>query len=129
MLRNRRDGTVSGGNKRPEHSGNRLGGYGVSNQSPTRSLSSVTKSIRSGSRSLLVILAALALFATACGGGRSAGEADAAIAASEAAEAALVLSADLATSQLLNTSDGSATSLSEVITGDRAVLLWYWAPH
>ena len=92
----------------------------------------MTKSIRSGSRSLLVIIAALALFATACGGaggGSSSAERDAALAAGEVNEPQLQLTADLATTQVLHTADGTATSLSEVVTGDRAVLLWYWAPH
>lgn len=91
------------------------------------------KSIRSSARSLLVVIAALALFATACGGGagggRSSAERDAALDAAAVNETQLVLTSDLATSQVLHTADGTATSLSEVVTGDRAVLLWYWAPH
>lgn len=90
----------------------------------------MTKCIRSGKGSLFVMFAALALFATACGGGGpSSAEREAALAAGATNEGQLALSADLATTQVLNTADGAATSLSEVVTGDRAVLLWYWAPH
>jgi hypothetical protein len=41
----------------------------------------------------------------------------------------LALTSDVATTQLLDTADGSITQLSDVVTGDRPVLLWYWAPH
>ncbi len=33
------------------------------------------------------------------------------------------------TSEVLNIADGSITSLQEAVTGDRPVLLWFWAPH
>lgn len=84
-------------------------------------------------RMLLVIVAALALFATACGGGGGSGltseESSAAVTAGSTNEPLLELTADTSTTQLLNTRDGSITSLSEVVTGDRPVLLWFWAPH
>ena len=78
-------------------------------------------------RRLLAAVGALALFATACGG-QSAEQA----AAAEAAEAnvsQVQISSDLSATELLDTRDGSVTSLDDVVTGDRAVLLWYWAPH
>ena len=92
----------------------------------------VTNTIRSSRASkLLVTIAALALFATACGGGSgpTSEQSQAAITTAEQNEPQLELVADLAVTELLDTSDGTITSLSEVVTGDRAVLLWYWAPH
>lgn len=84
-------------------------------------------------KSLLVMLViAVALFATACGGGGSAPdteEAQSAIAAAESNQGSLQLSGDLAVSELLDARTGEITNLSEVVTGDRAVLVWYWAPH
>lgn len=83
-------------------------------------------------RKLLVTVASLALFATACGGGASgptSEAASAAIAAAAANEAQLELTADISSTQLLDTADGEIRRLADVITGDRPVLLWYWAPH
>ena len=72
-------------------------------------------------------LVALALFATACGGGA---EADpAVVAAAETNESRLSLGGDIASTELLEAATGEITSLGEVVTGDRAVLVWYWAPH
>ena len=76
---------------------------------------------------LLLIVATLALFATACGGGTVADPAATEAAASN--EAAIVTSDDISQTQMLDVSSGEITSLSEVVTGDRAVLAWYWAPH
>ena len=86
---------------------------------------------RTLARKLLVTVASLALFATACGGGGgpTSEESSAAIAAAVANEAQLQLTGDIASTQLLDTADGSIQQLSEVVTGDRPVLLWYWAPH
>lgn len=85
-------------------------------------------------RRALSLLIALTLLAGACGGGGSAGgptseQSEAAIAAAAQNEPQLTLINDLAASELLNTADGSITSLAEQITGDRPVLLWFWAPH
>ena len=79
-----------------------------------------------------MLVIAVALFATACGGGGSAPdteEAQSAIAAAESNQGSLQLSGDLAVSELLDARTGEITNLSEVVTGDRAVLVWYWAPH
>ena len=81
---------------------------------------------RRGQR-LWLVLVALALFATACGGGA---EADpAAVAAAESNESQLSLDGDIASTQLLDAATGEIASLGDVVTGDRAVLVWYWAPH
>lgn len=83
---------------------------------------------RSAKRRLLIIVTSLAIFATACGGGGS--SADPAVsAAAQSNEAQLVLTDDIGATQLLDSNSGEITSLGEVVTGDRAVLVWYWAPH
>jgi hypothetical protein len=90
----------------------------------------VSKDNRSPLRRLLVIFASLALFATACGGGGPSSEqSSAAEAAAATNETQLTLTSDIASSQVLDTADGSIARLAEVVTGDRPVLLWYWAPH
>ena len=91
----------------------------------------VSRSNRRITRKLLVIFASLALFATACGGGggQSSEAASAAEAAASTNEATLALTGDLASTQLLDTTDGGIADLGDIVTGDRPVLLWYWAPH
>lgn len=86
---------------------------------------------RTLARKLLLIFASLALFATACGGGGgpSSEAASAAEAAANTNQATLALSSDISTTQLLDTADGGIAALGDVVTGDRPVLLWYWAPH
>ena len=44
-------------------------------------------------------------------------------------EALLQPSDDVTTFEVLNVRDGSISSLSEVVTGDRPVLVWFWSPH
>lgn len=78
----------------------------------------------------LLVLGSLALFATACAGGGPSSEASSAAEAAAATnESELQLTSDLITTQLLDTADGSISDLSAVVTGDRPVLLWYWAPN
>jgi hypothetical protein len=99
----------------------------------------VTKPKPSRWAQLLVVAAAVALFATACGGGNG-GSGGAAtseqaeapnpvLALAEQNQAVLQLSDDLSVTDLLDIRTGEITDLSEVVTGDRAVLVWYWAPH
>ena len=82
-------------------------------------------------RPLIAATIALALFATACGGGGgpSSEQSNAAEAAAAVNQADLLLTGDVASTQLLDTADGSIKQLGDVVTGDRPVLLWYWAPH
>lgn len=92
----------------------------------------MTNSKRSLAHKMLLMVASLALFATACGGadgGPSSEESSAAEAAAATNELSLSLTSDVATTQLLDTADGAIAQLSDVVTGDRPVLLWYWAPH
>ena len=91
----------------------------------------MTKSKRILAHKLLLIVASLALFATACGGGGgpSSEESSAAEAAASSNEATLVLTSDVASTQLLDIANGNIAQLSDVVTGDRPVLLWYWAPN
>ena len=85
------------------------------------------------------------LILSACGGGGEAtttaqpaaaeggsGEAASSGSASEQASAnsgALQSTDDARTTEILNIADGSITSLQQAVTGDRPVLLWFWAPH
>ena len=89
----------------------------------------MTKSNSTLAHQLLSIAASLALFATACGGGPSSEQRSAAQQVASSNEATLTLTSDVASTQFLDTADGSIAQLSEVVTGDRPVLLWYWAPH
>ena len=86
---------------------------------------------RSLTRKLLTLVGALALFATACagGGGQSSEAASAAELAAQTNEPGLQLTSDITSTQLLDTVDGNISQLADVVTGDRPVLLWYWAPH
>ena len=84
---------------------------------------------------------AAGLVLSACGGGdepttvgASAATADGA-AGSNAAETAaansdaLQSTDDGRTTEVLDIADGSITTLQQAVTGDRPVLLWFWAPH
>ena len=95
----------------------------------------MTKSSRSWKSQLFMSFAGVALFATACGGGGGSGngrtseEVSAAVTTAQQNEASLTLSSDLSVSGLYDTHTGEITNLSEVVTGDRPILVWYWAPH
>lgn len=79
-------------------------------------------------RRLVTVAMAAALVVTACGGGG--GEIDPlAAAAAEVSQQLIDVSGDIATTQLIDTGSGEIASLADVVTGDRAVLVWYWAPH
>jgi len=82
-------------------------------------------------RRMAVLLTALALLATACGGktDQTPAEVSAALDTATANFNSIATSDNLADTEMLNVRDGEIVSLSDVITGDRAVLLWYWAPH
>ncbi|MEE9416413.1 MAG: hypothetical protein V3V01_14110 [Acidimicrobiales bacterium] len=78
------------------------------------------------------------LFLSACGGaGGEASTASPAAAAANADAAAqaeaniktLESTGNVRTTEVLNLSDGSKSTLEQAVTGDRPVLLWYWAPH
>jgi hypothetical protein len=100
----------------------------------------VTKNV---ARSIRVLFA-LSLFAVACGGTpdvestaengtAAAGEAPAAAPTVEETAAAnedlLQLADDARDVEVLNVHDGSIASLRNAVTGDRPVLIWFWAPH
>ena len=79
---------------------------------------------------LCVVVVALTLVATACSGGRASSDQDLATRAiAEQNEADLTLTDDIATTGLLAGQSGEITNLAEVVTGDRSVLVWYWAPN
>jgi len=64
---------------------------------------------------------------SSCGSGVQIDDEVVAVAAQNAA--VLGLSDDVATTGLLDGVTGEITSLGDVVTGDRAVLVWYWAPN
>ena len=74
----------------------------------------------------------LGLLLAACGGGSSVPDDPAAQAANEAASSNID---DLAQSdnaldiEVLNVADGSVSTLRQAVTGDRPVLVWFYAPH
>lgn len=78
----------------------------------------------------VVAAALVGLVLTACGGGSGTSAQDTATrAVAEQNQANLMLTDDLALTELLDGSNGEITNLREIVTGDRAVLLWYWAPN
>lgn len=68
----------------------------------------------------------LALVATACGDEGS--SADTAAPVSEPATD-LTPNDDIRLTEILDVTSGDATTLADTATGDRPVLLWFWAPH
>ena len=86
---------------------------------------SVTKLLHS-----LLVLALVALALAACGDRPEARRVapSAARVAADQNEAKLAFTEDLENSELLDTTTGQITSVSAVVTGDRAVLIWYWTP-
>lgn len=71
--------------------------------------------------------ALLVLVLSSCGAGVQIDDEVVAVAAQNAA--GLALSDDVATTGLLDGATGEITSLGDVVSGDRAVLVWYWAPN
>lgn len=69
------------------------------------------------------------LIATACSGSSAPTGTTATVTSAEAAEAELQLTSALDTTELVDVRTGEPTSLNDIVTGDRAVLLWYWAPN
>jgi hypothetical protein len=77
---------------------------------------------------LALVLAPVLLFAAACSGDTLSEDALATVAVAEQNQGNLNLSDDLASTELLDGNSGAITSLGEVVTGDRPILVWYWAP-
>ena len=75
------------------------------------------------------VLTVLVMLLAACGaGGGLSEEQEATVTLGESNAPGLRLTSDFSTSQMLDGRTGDVTSLDEVITGDRPVLMWYWAP-
>ena len=47
----------------------------------------------------------------------------------ETGQASVATSDDVRDIEVLSVDDGSVSSLRDAVTGDRPVLLWFWAPH
>lgn len=86
-------------------------------------------STASWKRRLAAVTASAALFATACGGGSGVSADPGFVEAAEQNQNALDTGGDFGTTELLDTTTGEITTVGDVVTGDRAVLVWYWAPH
>ncbi len=76
--------------------------------------------------STVLLIAVLALLASACG--ESGSSADTTAPLSEPATD-LTANADIRLTEILDVRSGDATTLADTATGDRPVLLWFWAPH
>jgi hypothetical protein len=70
----------------------------------------------------------VAVLASACAGAGLSAQQNDLVATANANLPALQLTSDLTSTQLLDGRTGQITDLSEVVTGDRPVLMWYWAP-
>jgi len=89
--------------------------------------------------SAVALFALLGLIASACGGGDSAETTNASGTADNSSNDAHAVAEanidDLATSddfsqiEVLDVDTGEPTTLAATVTGDRPVLLWFWAPH
>jgi hypothetical protein len=89
---------------------------------PTRPL------VRAKLARLALMLAPVLLLASACAGGALSEDALATVAVAQQNQGQLNLSDDLASTELLDGNSGAITSLGAVVTGDRPILVWYWAP-
>lgn len=82
------------------------------------------------SAKLTCALMTVVLTLAACSGGAGlSAEQNAAVATAEDNAPELQLTRDFATTQMLDTRTGTIASLDDIVTGDRPVLLWYWAPN
>ncbi len=66
---------------------------------------------------LTTIVIGFSLLASACGD------------TAETGQASVATSDDVRDIEVLSVDDGSVSSLRDAVTGDRPVLLWFWAPH
>ena len=73
---------------------------------------------------LVLLIAAVA----GCTSGSNETPPSAAAIAAQANATTLDFTGELATTEMLDVRTGNVTALDDVVTGDRAVLLWYWAP-
>ncbi|MEZ5247504.1 MAG: hypothetical protein R2707_20615 [Acidimicrobiales bacterium] len=89
---------------------------------------------RSSRFSVGALFVTVALTATACGSDPAAETTDAASGTSATAVAegnaeTLATNDDVRLIEVLEVDTGEITTLTDTVTGDRPVLLWFWAPH
>lgn len=79
----------------------------------------------------VTVVGAVALLGAACGDDASepAATGDPATATADAADGAGEVADDISAIEVLGLPGGETTTLTATITGDRPVLLWFWAPH
>lgn len=86
-------------------------------------------------RSPVLVLVVVSLLVLAACGSDGVGDRPVSAAANAAAENAaatiddLVATDDVRTHEVLDVTTGEPTSIAAVATGDRPLLLWFWAPH
>lgn len=88
--------------------------------------------VNSPSRLAASLFVALSLTATACGGDSTAETTDPGAGGSTATDTDpgdLETSDDVRRIEVLDVETGAPTTLADTVTGDRPVLLWFWAPH
>lgn len=77
-----------------------------------------------------LLFAAVALLAAACGGSGSTETGAAADGGPDPTPIEdLATNDDVRLLEVLDVETGGATTLADTVTGDRPVLLWFWAPH
>lgn len=90
--------------------------------------------MRARTRNLIAVTGMVMVLATACGGGGGGGAAlseqqNNLVVSANTNTASLQFTSDLTSTQMLDSRTGQITDLGEVVTGDRAVLMWYWSPN
>lgn len=78
-------------------------------------------------RRVLALLLLSAVIA-GCAGGSDETPPSAAALEAQANATSLDFTGELATTEMLDVRSGEITALDDIVTGDRAILLWYWAP-
>ena len=86
-------------------------------------------SLRTRTRSIVATIVMVAVLVTACGGAGLDEQQSELVAIANRNAPLLQLTSNLASTQMLDSRTGQITDLREVVTGDRPVLMWYWAPN
>jgi len=95
-----------------------------------QSLAPITgHTMRTRTRNLIAVTVMVTVLATACSGSALSEQQNDLVVSANANTASLQLTSDLTSTQMLDSRTGQITDLSEVVTGDRAVLMWYWSPN
>ena len=66
---------------------------------------------------------------TEAGGGEAAGSEDSGTDGTGGGPAAVAVSADVPALEMIDVATGGSVRLVSLVTGDKPLLLWFWAPH